>query len=173
LALQALALTFVRTSELIGATWDEFDFGKALWAIPATRMKMGKEHVVPLSTQALQVFKALKKIAGNSAWVLPGRNPIKPISNNSMLFALYRLGYRGQMTGHGFRSVASTALNESNGFQTDWVERQLAHSPANEVAGAYNKAKYLPARKKMMQWYGDFLDTQAGGDLFDPLPLKS
>jgi len=157
LALQLLAITFVRTNELIGALWTEFDFEKALWVVPAERMKMRSAHIVPLSQQALAILDELKLLAGNSRFVFPGRSPGKPISNNTMLFALYRLGYKGKMTGHGFRAVASTILNE-NAFRPDVIERQLAHCEQDEVRSAYNRAEYLPERKKMMQWWADYLD---------------
>jgi len=97
--LQLLTLTFVRTNELIGALWTEFDLDNALWIVPAERMKMRSEHVVPLTSRALEIIAELKTIAGNSRYLLPGRNPNKPISNNTLLFALYRLGYKGKMTG--------------------------------------------------------------------------
>jgi integrase len=158
LAMQLLAQTFVRTNELIGAVWSEFDLANALWVIPAERMKMRTEHIVPLSRQTLTLLTELKEIAGNSQYVFPGRNPSKPISNNTMLFALYRLGYKGKMTGHGFRAVASTILNET-GFKPDVIERQLAHCERNEVRGAYNRAEYLPERKRMMQHWADYLDS--------------
>ena len=157
LALQLLAQTFVRTNEMIGAQWVEFDLDNALWIIPAGRMKMKTEHVVPLSRQALAILVVLKELSGSSRYVFPGRNRDKPISNNTMLFALYRLGYKGKMTGHGFRSVASTILNET-GFNSDVIERQLAHCERNEIRGAYNRAEYLPERKRMMQHWADYLD---------------
>lgn len=157
LALQLLALTFTRTVELIGAKWEEFDLDAAVWIVPAERMKMKTEHVVPLSKQALAILAELKEIGGGSRFVFPGRNRDKPISNNTLLFALYRLGYKGKMTGHGFRAVASTLLNET-GFRADVVERQLAHCERNEVRGAYNRAEYLPERRKMMQHWADYLD---------------
>jgi len=172
LALQLLAMTFVRTNELIGALWTEFDLEKALWVVPAERMKMKTAHVVPLSRQALAHLEEIKLIAGNSPFVFPGRSPGKPISNNTMLFALYRLGYKGKMTGHGFRAVASTILNES-GFRPDVIERQLAHCEQNEVRGAYNRAEYLPERKKMMQWWGDYLDGTASGNNVLPFHQNS
>lgn len=162
LALQLLALTFVRTNELIGAEWAEFNMEAGLWIVPAGRMKMRTEHVVPLASQALAILAELKQIGGESRFVFPGRNRDKPISNNTMLFALYRLGYKGKMTGHGFRSVASTILNEK-GFRSDVVERQLAHCERDEVRGAYNRAEYLPERSKMMQMWADFLDAIASG----------
>lgn len=170
LALQLLAHTFVRTNELIGAEWAEFDLVNAVWVIPATRMKMKTEHVVPLSSQSLVILQQLQELAGNSRLVFPGRNPAKPISNNTMLFALYRLGYKGKMTGHGFRAVASTILNET-GFNPDVIERQLAHCERNEVRGAYNRAEYLKERQKMMQHWSDYLDSLKAGAKV--LPFKS
>lgn len=163
LALRLLALTFVRTGELIGAQWDEIDLDGAAWIVPAERMKMRTEHVVPLSRQALDVLRELKSLAGDSRYVLPGRNPDKPISNNTMLFALYRLGYKRQMTGHGFRSIASTLLNESGKFRPDVIERQLAHCERNAVRGAYNRAEHLSERRAMMQAYADMLDALERG----------
>ncbi len=158
LALQLLATTFVRTNELIGAEWGEFDLGGTMWTIPATRMKMKQEHLVPLSRQALTLLGALKETCGGSCFVFPGRNRDKPVSNNTMLFALYRLGYKGKMTGHGFRAVASTILNES-GFRSDVIERQLAHGERDDVRAAYNRAEYLPERKQMMQQWSDYIDS--------------
>lgn len=171
LALRLLALTFVRTGELIGATWDEIDLDGATWIVPSERMKMKTEHVVPLSRQAVEVLRELKKIAGGGRFVLPGRNADKPISNNTMLFALYRLGYKNRMTGHGFRAIASTILNESN-FRSDVIERQLAHCERNDVRGAYNRAEYLAERQAMMQQYADMLDAFARGAKVIPLQRK-
>jgi len=172
LALQLLTLTFVRTNELIGALWTEFDLDNALWIVPAERMKMRSEHVVPLTSRALEIINELKTIAGNSRYLLPGRNPNKPISNNTLLFALYRLGYKGKMTGHGFRAVASTILNES-GFNPDAIERQLAHYERNEIRGAYNRAQYMPERIKMMQWWNDYIQGLENGASVVPLFKKS
>jgi len=173
LALQLLARTFVRTNELIGAEWVEFDFDNAIWAIPASRMKMKTEHLVPLAKQSLETLGQLKIISGDSRYVFPGRNPEKPISNNTMLFALYRLGYKGKMTGHGFRAVASTILNET-GFNPDVIERQLAHFERNEVRGAYNRAEYLMERKKMMQQWSDYLTSiEAGAKVIPILGKKA
>lgn len=168
LALQLLAQTFVRTNELIGAEWTEFDLDNALWIIPAGRMKMKTEHVVPLAEQALAILAELKEISGGSRLVFPGRNRDKPISNNTMLFALYRMGYKGKMTGHSFRAVASTILNETS-FKPDVIERQLAHCERNEVRGAYNRAEYLPERKKMMQHWADYLGSIEAGAKVVPL----
>lgn len=162
LALQLLSVTFVRTAELIGARWEEFDLEAGFWVIPAARMKMKTEHVVPLSRQAAAILAEIKPLAGRSPYVFPGRNRDKPISNNTMLYALYRLGYKGRMTGHGFRAVASTILNEA-GFRADVIERQLAHCERDEVRGAYNRAEYLPERQTLMQWWGDHLDGLKAG----------
>jgi integrase len=173
LALQLLALTFVRTGELIGSEWSEFSLesGTPTWIVPAVRMKMRSEHVVPLSRQAVAVLRELRALAGASRYVLPGRNPDKPISNNTMLFALYRLGYKRRMTGHGFRALASTVLNEA-GFPPDVIERQLAHCERNEVRGAYNRAEYLPQRRGMMQKYADMLDALTRGAQVIPLQRR-
>lgn len=162
LALQLLALTFVRTSELIGATWDEFDMDNALWAIPAGRMKAKREHLVPLAPQALAILAELKELCRGSRFILPGRSRDKSISNNTLLFALYRLGYKAKMTGHGFRAVASTVLNESGLFSPDVIERQLAHEERNEVRGAYNRALYLDDRRRLMAWWADRIDELRG-----------
>ena len=111
LALQLLALTFVRTGELIGATWDEFHLDEKIWVIPAERIKMRTEHIVPLASHTLTRLEELKRLSGTSRFILPGRNAAKTMSNGAMLMALKRMGYRGKMTGHGFRAVASTILN--------------------------------------------------------------
>lgn len=159
LAIKLLMLTFVRTGELRAAKWSEFNLEEKLWRIPAERMKMGVEHLVPISRQALVVLAELQEITGNYDLLLPGRSNIrKPISENTILYGIYRMGYRGRMTGHGFRSVASTYLNEE-GFDSDAIERQLAHGEKNKVRAAYNKAKYLDERKEMMQAWADFIDA--------------
>lgn len=172
LALRLLAITFVRTGELIGALWQEFDLDAAVWIIPAARMKMKTEHVVPLSRQAVALLREVQAIGGGSRYVFPGRNPDKPISNNTMLFALYRLGYKGRMTGQGFRAVASTILNEA-GFRADVIERQLAHCERNEIRGAYNRAEYLPERRTMMQQWADMVDASAKGAKIIPLQRRA
>lgn len=160
LAMRLLAYTFVRTSELIESEWLEFDLDHARWDIPAERMKMGSPHTVPLSWQAVEVLRALKLLTANGRFVFPGANDKnKSMSNNTILFALYRLGYKGRMTGHGFRGLASTILHE-NGFADEHVELQLAHQKRNKVAAAYNHAKYLSQRTTMMQWWADYLDAQ-------------
>jgi integrase len=158
LAMKLMALTFVRTSELIGARWKEFDLDRARWDIPAERMKMKTPHIVPLSTQAPGVLELLKIVSGNGDLLFPGeRDPSKPMSNNTILVALKRMGYQGRQTGHGFRALASTLLHEQ-GFNHDWIELQLAHTPRNAVSAAYNHALYLQPRARMMQAWGDYLD---------------
>jgi integrase len=160
LAMRLMAYTFVRTSELIESQWPEFDLGNARWDIPAERMKMDTPHIVPLSRQAVGVLRALMLLTGKGKFVLPGANDKnKPMSNNTILFALYRLGYKGRMTGHGFRGLASTILHE-NEFADEHIELQLAHQKRNKVAAAYNHAKYLTQRTAMMQWWADYLDAQ-------------
>jgi integrase len=159
-AMKLMAYTFVRTSELIAAPWIEFDLDDARWTIPAERMKMDTPHIVPLSRQSVEVLRALKLLTGNGRRLFPGANDkSKSMSNNTILGALYRLGYRGRMTGHGFRGLASTILNESD-FDEAHIELQLAHTKRNKVAAAYNHAKYLKQRTVMMQWWADYLETQ-------------
>ncbi len=162
-ALQLMALTFVRTTELIAARWDEFDLDAAEWRIPAARMKMRTPHIVPLSTQAVDALRCLNEIKGLSGLLFPGeRDHDKPMSNGTILGALKRMGYAGRMTGHGFRGVASTILHEQ-GFEHAHIELQLAHQERDAVSAAYNFATYLPQRRKMMQAWADFLDQQRQG----------
>ncbi len=162
-ALKIMALTFVRTSELIAAPWSEFDLDAAEWRIPGERMKMGTPHIVPLSTQAVEVLRCLHELRGGSGLLFPGeRDHEKPMSNNTLLYALYRMGYRGRMTGHGFRGIASTVLHEQ-GFRHDVIELQLAHQERDDVSAAYNHATYLPQRRKMMQAWADHLDALRKG----------
>ena len=167
-AVQLLALTFIRTGELREAAWEEFDLDKAEWRIPAERMKMKAPHVVPLSRQAMEIIKELKEMNGGYSLVFPGVNPKRAMSKNTVLFALYRMGYRGRMTGHGFRAVASTILNEM-GIDADVIERQLAHAEQNKVRAAYHRAEYLPERREMMQQWADYLDKLKAGAEVIPL----
>ncbi len=158
-AMQLLLLCFTRTGELIGARWEEIDWAREEWRIPAERMKMRNPHIVPLSQQALAVFRELQSITGSREFVFfSPANKSKFISNNAVLSALKRMGYTGRMTGHGFRALASTILNEQRKFHPDIIERQLAHADRNEVRAIYNRADYLLERKKMMQDYADLLD---------------
>jgi integrase len=161
LAFKFLVLTFVRTTELRGATWDEINFEKKEWRIPKERMKMNELHVVPLSEEALAILAELAPLTGHREYIFPNRNnPRTFISENTLLYALYRMGYHSRATTHGFRATASTILNE-NGFTPDVIERQLAHSERNKVRASYNHAQYLPERRAMMQWWGNYL-TRTG-----------
>ena len=171
LAIKLMALTFVRTSELIGARWEEFDSDARRWSIPAFRMKMQTPHIVPLAAQAVEVLELLRTISGGQELVFPGeQDSKKPMSNMTILKALERMGYKGRMTGHGFRGLASTILHEQ-GYNHDHIELQLAHAPRNEVSAAYNHALYLEPRGKMMQDWANFLEqTQRGGKV---LPFRS
>ena len=163
LAMKLMALTFVRTSELIGARWAEFDLEARRWDIPASRMKMKTPHIVPLSTQAVNVLQTLQLVSGRGTLLFPGeRDHEKSMSNNTILGALDRMGYKGRMTGHGFRGVASTLLHEM-GFDHAHIELQLAHQERNEVSAAYNHATYLQQRTKMMQHWADYLDNCTTG----------
>ena len=157
LAARLLILTGVRTGELRGAFWSEFDLEKAVWEIPADRMKMKRPHLVPLSTQALEIVQQLKVMSGQYPLMFPGRNdPRKTMSEASINQVFKRIGYTGKVTGHGFRHTMSTILHEE-GFNTAWIETQLAHVDKNAIRGTYNHAQYLEGRREMMQWYSDYL----------------
>ena len=169
LAVKLMALTFVRTGELIGARWSEFNLDAGRWDIPAARMKMKTPHVVPLSPQALDVLRILQTVTGERALLFPGeRDHSKSMSNNTILGALARMGYKHRMTGHGFRGIASTVLHE-HGFDHAHIELQLAHIERNEVSAAYNHALYLPQRAAMMQWWGNYVESVPRGNV---LPLR-
>ena len=169
LALRFLVLTFVRTGELRGAEWTEIDEKAAEWRIPKERMKMREEHIVPLSKQALAVLTELRALNGHRRYVFTNlANPEKCMSENTILFALYRMGYHGRATGHGFRATASTILNEY-GVKPDVIERQLAHAERNKVRAAYNRAQYLSERRRMMQRWADYLGAVATGAKVLPL----
>ena len=162
LGLLLLAHTFVRPGELRLAQWPEVDFDAAEWKIPAARMKMRVEHVVPLSTQACALFSELRALTRRPVWCFALPLSAKPIGKTFLSNALRRLGYgQGKMTPHGFRGMASTLLNE-NGFPPDVIERQLAHTERNAVRAAYNRAEHLDERRRMMQWWGDYLDGLRG-----------
>lgn len=159
LAARLLILTGVRTGELRGAFWSEFDLEKAVWEIPADRMKMKRPHLVPLSTQALEIVQQLKVMSGQYPLVFPGRNdPRKTMSEASINQVFKRIGYTGKVTGHGFRHTMSTILHEE-GFNTAWIETQLAHVDKNAIRGTYNHALYLEGRREMMQWYADYINS--------------
>ncbi len=172
LALKLVTLTFLRTTELRAGKWSELenlDQDSAQWRVPAERMKMRLEHLVPLSHQAVAVLLELRALAGNSPNIFPSPGKEGCMSSNTMLYALYRMGYHGRATTHGFRAVASTILNESNLFNRDWIERQLAHVERNEVRRAYNAAEWMPDRRRMMQWWADRITSLAGGNV---IPLS-
>jgi integrase len=171
-ALRLAAYTFVRPGELRHAEWTEFDFDKAEWRIPAGKMKMKEQHIVPLSKQAIAVLREIQPLTGRGRFVFPSeRTGTRAMSENTINGALRRLGYaKDQMTGHGFRSMASTLLHEQH-FGHAVIERQLAHAERNKVSAAYNYAEYLPERRKMMQAWADYLDRlKAGAEV---IPLRS
>lgn len=160
------ALTFVRPGELRTAEWTEFDMEAAEWRIPAAKMKMKRPHIVPLSTQALAVLKNLQPLTGHSAYLFPSTRTItRPMSDMTVNVALRTLGYaQGEMTGHGFRAMASSLLAEQ-GWSIDAIERQLAHVEGNKIRAAYHRSEHLEERRKMMQAWADYLDglqTQTG-----------
>ncbi len=166
IGLQLLTMLACRPSELREARWEELNLDTGLWLIPAERMKRRREHLVPLPTQAVALLRELQNITGNYALLFPGRgNTTKPRSNTVFLMALRRLGYEGRQTGHGFRHLASTILNES-GFDSQHVEAQLSHVKEG-VRGVYDKSTYLEQRKVMMQWYADHLEKLAIGNVVD------
>ncbi|MEQ4675607.1 integrase arm-type DNA-binding domain-containing protein [Providencia vermicola] len=156
-ATQLLMLTGVRTVELRFAEWSEFDFENALWEIPKERMKKRRPHLVPLSPQVLEILDKLKVISGNYSLLFPGRNDArKPISDASINKVIAKIGYKGRLTGHGFRHMMSTILHEK-GFDSAWIELQLAHVDKNTIRGTYNHAQYLTQRNKMLNHYSSFI----------------
>ncbi|WP_406825431.1 tyrosine-type recombinase/integrase [Pedobacter sp. KACC 23697] len=160
-ALKLIMHTFVRTNELINAKWNEFDFDKMLWTIPAERMKMKKAHLVPLSKQVGSLLCKMKELYGYQEYILPSIScKGKPISNNTILSALAALKYEKKMTGHGFRSLAMSSIKENFAYRHEVIDRQLAHVPNNKVDKAYDRAKFLDDRKAMMQDWSDFIDKQ-------------
>jgi integrase len=164
-----MVLTFARTAELRSALWSEFENlegSDPLWRIPAKRTKMKREHIVPLAPQAVAVLRELRALPGSdtSQFLFPSPSREGHMSNNTMLYALYRMGYHGRATVHGFRAVASTALNEM-GFRPDVIERQLAHQEHNAVRAAYNRAEYLSERRAMMKDWADRLDALVWGNV--------
>jgi integrase len=161
--------TFVRTSELIGARWQDFDMEKKQWKIPARiddengnkiyGMKMDSDHIVPLSKQVLSILERIRAISGENELLFPStKGEGKSMSNNTILKALERMGYKGKMTGHGFRGLASTILHEQ-GYDHAHIELQLAHTERNAVSAAYNHALYISQRSKMMQDWSNYLDS--------------
>ena len=164
-ALRLLMLTAVRPGEVRGARWAEFDLEAAQWRIPAERMKMRTEHLVPLSTQALEVLRTMQPLTGERDLVFPSPfYPSKPLSENTFNSAMARMGYKGTATAHGFRALFSTVANEC-GWNPDVIERQLAHAERNEVRAAYHRSTYLQDRTKLLQWWADYLDGRKAGNV--------
>jgi len=162
-ALKLAPLVFVRPGELRHAEWQEINFEQAEWKIPAEKMKMRSAHIVPLSKQAIDIFREIEPLTGRGRYVFPSlRTSERPMSNNTILGALRRLGYaKEEMSGHGFRAMASTILHEQ-GWPSDMIERQLAHSERNSIKAAYNHAQHLPERRKMMQEWANYLNKLKG-----------
>lgn len=169
-ALQLAPLVFVRPGELRKAEWTEFDLDAAEWRIPGERMKRGVQHIVPLSTQAVAILRDLQPLTGKGTHVFPSKRDRKlPMSDSTLNAALRRLNYGSdEMTSHGFRSMASTILNEQ-GWHRDAIERQLAHGEKDKVRAAYNSAEHLPKRREMMQAWADYLDGLAAGGNVVPI----
>ena len=168
-ALNLAPLVFVRPGELRKAEWSEINWDKAEWTIPAQKMKMREKHIVPLSRQAIDVLREIQPLTGEGKYLFPSpRTNDRPMSDNAVLSALRRMGYTGdQMTGHGFRSMASTLLNEQ-GWNRDAIERQLAHAERDSIRAAYNYAEHMPERKRMMQSWADYLDQLRAGAIIVP-----
>ncbi|MGZ8067400.1 tyrosine-type recombinase/integrase [Aeromonas salmonicida] len=165
LAFHLLMLTMTRPGEVRFARWDEFDIERAEWRIPAERMKMRAPHIVPLSRQALAVLEELCQVSGHCELLFPSERKLTdPMSENTLSYAMGRMGYKGIATPHGFRALASTTLNEE-GFDPDVIERQLAHAERNKVRAAYHRAEYLDDRRKLLQWLADFYESQQGGNV--------
>lgn len=170
-ALQLAPHVFVRPGELRQAEWSEIDLEAAVWRIPASRMKMNREHVVPLSTQAVAILKTASEFTGGGRFVFPSiRTPRRTMSENTLNAALRRLGYTSdEMTSHGFRSTASTLLNESGKWSVDAIERALAHGDADSVRAAYHRGAHWDERVRMAQWWSDYLDRLREGGKVIPL----
>ena len=158
-AMKLSAHLFQRPGEIRTMRWADVDFDAAIWTIPAGKTKMRREHRVPLSRQAVSIIRSMKDVAAYSEYVFPSFNPKKPLSENAVTGALKRMGYGGIMTAHGFRTTASSLLNESNEFHPDAIERALAHQDSNAVRAVYNRTQYWDERVRMMQWWSDKIDS--------------
>ena len=169
-ALKLAPYVFVRPGELRAAEWTEFDLGNSEWRIPAERMKMREVHIVPLCQQAVEILRQIQPLTGSGKFVFPSlRTNARPISDGTLNAALRRLGFsKEDMTGHGFRTMASTLLNEQ-GWHPDLIELQLAHAERNKIRAAYNRAQRLPERRKMMQVWADYLDGLKAGSNVVPI----
>jgi len=172
LAMRLLMLTFVRTGELRQAKWEDIDFKAKEWRLPAHTTKMKELHIVPLSVQAIACLEKLGELTGWSKLLVPSQQRRKHsvMSENTLNAIIHKMGYKGQLVGHGFRALASTTLNE-NGFRPDVIERQLAHAERNKIRAAYNRAEYLPERREMMDWWGDYVEDNKAA-YTKVLPLK-
>ncbi|MGJ0484354.1 MAG: tyrosine-type recombinase/integrase [Methylomicrobium sp.] len=171
-ALRLSFLVILRPGEVRKAEWQEISIERKEWRIPARKMKMRDEHIIPLSQQAIEIFEEIRPLTGSGLYVFSSvRSNERPMSENTITGALRRLGYTGdEMTAHGFRSMASTRLNEVHLFHHAAIERQLAHGERDTVRAAYNRVQYLPERVKMMQWWADYLEgLKHGAEL---IPLK-
>ncbi|WP_433911727.1 tyrosine-type recombinase/integrase [Raoultella ornithinolytica] len=163
-ATRLLMLTGLRTIELRASEWVDIDFDKGVWNVPAERMKMRRPHLVPLSTQVRELLEEIHQLTGRGKYVFPGRNGAgKPMSEASINQVIKRIGYDGKATGHGFRHTMSTILHEQ-GYNTAWIETQLAHVDKNSIRGTYNHAQYLDGRREMLQWYADYLQALENGE---------
>ena len=158
-AFQLLALTFLRAQELMGAQWNEINFEEKVWVIPSERMKMRRPHTVHLTAQMITVLETIKANHFHATYIFYDKKRDTAIKNERLINSLYKIGYKGKMTAHGFRALASTILNEE-GFNPDVIEKQLAHIDSNSVRRAYNRAEYIEDRNKMMQWWSDFIVEQ-------------
>ncbi|EKY3087700.1 tyrosine-type recombinase/integrase [Cronobacter dublinensis] len=165
-ATRLLMLTGTRTIELRAAEWSEIDLKNGIWQIPVERMKMRRPHIVPLSEQAKALLEEIHQLTGRGKYVFPGRNDAgKPMSEASINQVIKRIGFGGKATGHGFRHTMSTILHEQ-GFNTAWIETQLAHVDKNSIRGTYNHAQYLDGRREMLQWYADYMEAlEQGGNV--------
>jgi integrase len=158
-AFQLLALTFLRAQEIMGAQWNEINFEEKIWTVPAERMKMRRPHTIYLTPQIIAVLENIKSNYFHATYIFYDKKRDAPIKNERLINGLYKIGYKGKMTAHGFRALASTILNEE-GFNPDVIEKQLAHIDSNSVRRAYNRAEYIEDRNKMMQWWSDFIVEQ-------------
>ena len=163
-ATRLLMLTGLRTIELRASEWVDIDFDKGVWNVPAERMKMRRPHLVPISTQVRELLEEIHQLTGRGKYVFPGRNDAgKSMSEASINQVIKRIGYDGKATGHGFRHTMSTILHEQ-GFNTAWIETQLAHVDKNSIRGTYNHAQYLDGRREMLQWYADYMQALENGE---------
>lgn len=162
-ATRLLMFTGLRTIELRASEWADIDFEKDIWNIPAERMKMRRPHIVPITSQVKDLLEEVQQLTGRGKYVFPGRNDAgKPMSEASINQVIKRIGYDGKATGHGFRHTMSTILHEQ-GYNTAWIETQLAHVDKNSIRGTYNHAQYLDGRREMLQWYADYMEALENG----------